>query len=83
MCCGVPGWLQDKQVKDRVDTRNKLETYLYNLKSTAEGKLKEKVSGRRPGWNCCMPLHSPNLGCGWGGVLQIASCFQAATHGLT
>jgi heat shock protein 5 len=42
--CVVCG-LQDKKVKDRIDARNKLETYLYNLKSTAEDKLKEKVCG--------------------------------------
>jgi len=34
---------QDKAVKDRIDARNKMETYLYNMKSTAEDKMKDKV----------------------------------------
>lgn len=39
--------LQDKAVKERVDARNKLETYLYNMKSTAEDKMKDKVRKAR------------------------------------
>jgi len=30
-------------VKERIDARNKLETYLYNMKSTVEDKMKDKV----------------------------------------
>ncbi|GFH08902.1 uncharacterized protein HaLaN_03944 [Haematococcus lacustris] len=34
---------QDKAVKAKVDARNKLETYVYNMKSTIEDKLKDKI----------------------------------------
>mmetsp|Transcript_17432 Transcript_17432/g.48426 ORF Transcript_17432/g.48426 Transcript_17432/m.48426 type:complete len:655 (+) Transcript_17432:114-2078(+) len=34
----------DKAVKERIDARNKLETYLYNMKNTVEDKMKDKVS---------------------------------------
>jgi heat shock protein 5 len=30
-------------VKAKVDARNKLETYLYNMKSTVEDKMKDKI----------------------------------------
>lgn len=39
-CCGV----QDKKVKGKIDARNQLETYCYNMKSTIEDKMKEKIS---------------------------------------
>jgi molecular chaperone DnaK (HSP70) len=40
LCC----WqLQDKKVKAKVDARNKLETYVYNMKSTIEDKMKDKI----------------------------------------
>lgn len=42
--------LQDKAVKERIDARNKLETYLYNMKNTVEDKMKDKV--RQPS---CLP----------------------------
>lgn len=32
------------QVKGRIDARNSLETYCYNMKSTIEDKLGDKVS---------------------------------------
>ncbi|KAF8060359.1 BIP5 [Scenedesmus sp. PABB004] len=35
---------QDKAVKAKVDARNALETYAYNMKSTVEDKAKDKVS---------------------------------------
>jgi len=35
---------QDKAVKARVDAKNQLETYAYNIKSTVEDKAKDKVS---------------------------------------
>lgn len=34
---------QDKQVKARIDARNKLETYCYNMKNTIEDKLGDKL----------------------------------------
>ncbi len=34
---------QDKLVRDRVDARNKLETFCYNMKSSVENKLKDKL----------------------------------------
>lgn len=34
---------QDKKVKDRIDAKNQLETYCYNMKSTVEDKMKEKI----------------------------------------
>ena len=34
---------QDKAVKGRIDARNRLETYCYNMKSTIEDKLGDKV----------------------------------------
>ncbi|DBA71107.1 hypothetical protein WJX79_003561 [Trebouxia sp. C0005] len=34
---------QDKAVKGRIDARNSLETYCYNMKSTIEDKLGDKV----------------------------------------
>ena len=37
-------WLQDKAVKDKIDARNQLETYVYNMKNTVEDKLKDKIS---------------------------------------
>lgn len=34
---------QDKAMKDKVDARNSLETYCYNMKNTIEDKLGEKL----------------------------------------
>lgn len=34
----------DKKVKGRVDARNALETYVYNLRSTMDDKLGDKLS---------------------------------------
>ncbi|GIL68671.1 hypothetical protein Vafri_21913 [Volvox africanus] len=34
---------QDKAVKSKIDARNQLETYCYNMKSTVEDKLKGKI----------------------------------------
>ncbi|EFJ49128.1 luminal binding protein Bip1 [Volvox carteri f. nagariensis] len=34
---------QDKAVKAKIDARNQLETYCYNMKSTVEDKLKDKI----------------------------------------
>ncbi|CAI5740321.1 unnamed protein product [Hyaloperonospora brassicae] len=34
---------EDKRVKDRIDGRNSLEGYLYNLKNNVEGKLDDKI----------------------------------------
>lgn len=34
---------QDKKVKGRIDARNQLETYCYNMKSTVEDKMKDKI----------------------------------------
>eukprot|EP00798_Chlamydomonas_sp_ICE-L_P027679 gene27679-7320_t len=34
----------DRKIKDRVDSRNQLETYLYNMKSNVQDKLAEKLS---------------------------------------
>jgi hypothetical protein len=31
-------------VKGKIDARNKLETYVYNIKSSVEDKLKDKIS---------------------------------------
>lgn len=53
--------LQDKAVKERVDARNKLETYLYNMKSTAEDKMKDKV--RRPGSSTCIAGYCYGVTC--------------------
>jgi hypothetical protein len=35
---------QDKALKDRIEGRNQLETYIYNMKSTVEDKMKDKIS---------------------------------------
>eukprot|EP00879_Flechtneria_rotunda_P000830 GHRR01000954.1.p1 GENE.GHRR01000954.1~~GHRR01000954.1.p1 ORF type:complete len:505 (+),score=222.98 GHRR01000954.1:3-1517(+) len=35
---------QDKAVKAKIDARNQLETYCYNMKNTVEDKAKDKVS---------------------------------------
>ena len=35
---------QDKKVKGRVDAKNALETYVYNLRSTMDDKLGEKLA---------------------------------------
>ncbi len=34
---------QDKAVRAKVDARNQLETYCYNMKSSVEDKLKDKI----------------------------------------
>ena len=31
-------------MKGKIDARNKLETYVYNIKSSIEDKLKDKIS---------------------------------------
>jgi endoplasmic reticulum chaperone BiP len=36
--------LQDKLVKGKIDARNQLETYCYNIKSNVEDKMKDKLS---------------------------------------
>jgi endoplasmic reticulum chaperone BiP len=33
----------DKKVKERVDARNQLETYIYSVKSTVDGELGDKM----------------------------------------
>ena len=38
-----PLWPVPKQVKARVDARNALETYCYNMKQTIEDKLGDKL----------------------------------------
>lgn len=35
---------QDKKVKGKIDARNALETSVYNMKSSVEDKLKDKIS---------------------------------------
>lgn len=35
---------QDKAIKAKIDARNQLETYCYNMKSTVEDKMKDKIS---------------------------------------
>ena len=39
----APSGLLPKQVKARVDARNALETYCYNMKQTIEDKLGDKL----------------------------------------
>ena len=34
---------QDKAIKAKIDAKNQLETYIYQIKSTVEDKAKEKV----------------------------------------
>merc|ERR1739844_343711 len=34
---------EDKKIKDRIDGRNGLEGFLYNLKNTVEDKLADKI----------------------------------------
>lgn len=34
---------EDKKVRERVDSRNKLETYIYNMRSTINDKLADKI----------------------------------------
>jgi len=66
---------QDKKVKGRVDARNQLETYCYNMKTTIEDKLGDKVEpsekekarallgprGRRVGLGSCGPRPAGTL----------------------
>jgi heat shock protein 5 len=34
---------QDKALKEKIDARNQLETYCYNMKSTVDDKMKDKI----------------------------------------
>lgn len=45
---------QDKKVKAKIDARNQLETYIYNMKSTVEDKMKvrEGTAAVTPGPAC-------------------------------
>jgi molecular chaperone DnaK (HSP70) len=52
---------QDKAVKARIDAKNQLETYAYNIKSTVEDKAKDKV---RDSTRC-------NVNCEHGGFLPL------------
>lgn len=36
---------EDKKVKERIDAKNSLETYIYNMKTTISDKLADKISG--------------------------------------
>ncbi|KAM7530714.1 hypothetical protein LguiB_034124 [Lonicera macranthoides] len=36
---------EDKKVKERIDAKNNLETYIYNMKSTIKDKLADKIDG--------------------------------------
>jgi heat shock protein 5 len=36
---------EDRKVKERVDARNRLETYVYSVKSTVDGELGGKMDG--------------------------------------
>ncbi|KAL6651766.1 hypothetical protein ACP70R_010691 [Stipagrostis hirtigluma subsp. patula] len=36
---------EDKKVKEKVDARNQLETYIYSVKSTVDGELGDKMDG--------------------------------------
>ena len=44
------------QVKGRIDARNSLETYCYNMKSTIEDKLGDKVSDEQKETVCSFSL---------------------------
>lgn len=44
MILAIQLFVQDKKVKGKIDARNKLETYVYNIKSSIEDKLKDKIS---------------------------------------
>ena len=54
------------QVKGRIDARNSLETYCYNMKSTIEDKLGDKVSDEQKDtvgvsvliWTCMLVVTS-------------------------
>jgi hypothetical protein len=58
---------QDKALKDRIEARNQLETYIYNMKSTIEDKMKDKISEVRRDWLMVADTcHGCWLGCaGW------------------
>jgi molecular chaperone DnaK (HSP70) len=43
---------QDKAVKARIDAKNQLETYAYNIKSTVEDKAKDKVRAQDAHGQC-------------------------------
>ena len=50
---------QDKAVKGRIDARNSLETYCYNMKSTVDDKLGDKLGDddkEKVCCNCCSCL---------------------------
>ena len=49
----------DKKVKGKVDARNKLETYVYQIKSSVDDKLKDKV----PISPAYLPPARPHLSC--------------------
>lgn len=34
---------QDKKVREKIEARNKLETYIYNMKGTINGKHADKI----------------------------------------
>lgn len=34
---------EDKKLREKIDARNKLETYIYNMKNTVNDKLAEKI----------------------------------------
>ncbi|KAM7474019.1 hypothetical protein LguiB_021262 [Lonicera macranthoides] len=36
---------EDKKVKEKIDAKNSLETYIYNMKTTINDKLADKISG--------------------------------------
>jgi hypothetical protein len=46
---------QDRAVKARVDAKNQLESYAYQMKSTVEDSAKDKVGGsvRGGAWAVC------------------------------
>lgn len=49
------------QVKGRIDARNSLETYCYNMKSTIEDKLGDKVSDEQKEMVCSFISPDMNL----------------------
>ena len=46
---------QDKAVKAKIDARNKLETYCYNMKSTLSDKLGDKLDEEEQETVSCLP----------------------------
>ena len=54
---------QDKAIKAKIDAKNQLETYIYQIKSTVEDKAKDKVGSQAVAGTVVSNMHLQQFVC--------------------